>query len=128
VRANNQCTVRSLHLPSPSAPSFIDTLSSIYTLRKENSSLPPWTTQSAIVALLSAFPLPLPMNGPPLRYGLEEREMSLESTTSAFNAGIDQRDTFLGRRRCIICGSSIRDVLEYCHIVKDSDPEIVGRK
>ena len=80
------------------------------------------------MALLTAFPLPLPMNnGPPLGYGLEEREISLESTTSAFNAGIDQRDTFLGRRCCIICGFSIRGLLEYCHIIKDSDPEIVGR-
>jgi hypothetical protein len=80
------------------------------------------------MVVLTAFPLPLSTNGPPLGYGLEEHEMSLESTTSTFNTRIDQRDTFLGKRRCIICGSSIREVPEYCHIIKATNPETVGRK
>jgi len=47
--------------------------------------------------------------------------MSVLSTTSAFNTGINQRDTFLGQRRCIICGFRS---LQHCHIIKDSEPEV----
>lgn len=76
--------------------------------------------------LLSTFSLPLSAKGPLAGYGCEEREMSLSSTTSAFVAGIDQRDTFHGRPRCIICGISIREVLSYCHIIRDSEPDVVS--
>ncbi|KIJ51665.1 hypothetical protein M422DRAFT_243986 [Sphaerobolus stellatus SS14] len=51
---------------------------------------------------LSIIPLPLPPNGPPSGYGWEERDISALSTTTAFNTGIDRRDTFLGQRRCIV--------------------------
>ena len=75
---------------------------------------------------LSTFPLPLTMNGPPVGYGWEEHEMSLSSTTSAFDTGIDRRDTFLGRRRCVICGVSGRPILERCHIIRNSELDVVS--
>ncbi|KXN91128.1 hypothetical protein AN958_02905 [Leucoagaricus sp. SymC.cos] len=56
------------------------------------------------MAPLSTIPLPLPANKPPPGYGWEERDISVLSTTTAFNTGIERRDTFLGQLRCIICG------------------------
>ena len=73
---------------------------------------------------LPIFPLPLPPNGPPTAYGWEERDISLLSTTSAFNAGIDRRDVFLGRNRCVVCGNF--SALQHCHIIRDSEPELVS--
>jgi len=72
----------------------------------------------AVMESLSAFPLPLSMNGPPVGYGWEERDTtSLASKTSAFNSEIDRRDKFLGERRCVICGSSRWPALERCLII-----------
>ena len=76
---------------------------------------------------LSTFPLPLPPNDPPAGYGWEETDMSVLSTTTAFNSGVDDRDTFLGRRRCIVCGQADHILLQHCHIIMDSEPDIVRR-
>ncbi|PPQ67945.1 hypothetical protein CVT26_005825 [Gymnopilus dilepis] len=76
------------------------------------------------MAPLPLFPLPLSSNGPPIGYGWEGRDMSALSTTTAFNTGIDQRDIFLGERRCIVCGERGNIVLQHCHIIMDSEPEI----
>ena len=82
---------------------------------------------------LSTFHLPLSTNGPPAGYDWEEREMSLSSTTSAFATGIDQRDTFLGEPRCIICGmlalpaTFVGPIVKQCLIIRDSEPEVVSR-
>ncbi|KAJ7929237.1 hypothetical protein B0H13DRAFT_1703331 [Mycena leptocephala] len=48
-------------------------------------------------------------------YGWENRSISELSTTSAFDTGIDNRDKFFGRRRCVVCGHSA--VLEHSHII-----------
>ncbi|KIY52854.1 hypothetical protein FISHEDRAFT_23499, partial [Fistulina hepatica ATCC 64428] len=64
----------------------------------------------------------LPPNGPPSGYGWEERDMSLLSTTTAFGTGIDERDKFFGERRCVICGVGGL-VLQYCHIIREAEPE-----
>lgn len=40
---------------------------------------------------------------------------SVQSGTTAFNAGLDDRDVFLGARRCVVCG--LNAPLERCHIV-----------
>ncbi len=74
---------------------------------------------------LPTFPLPLP-NAPPDQFGWEERDMSLISTNTACNTGIDQRDIFLGTRRCIICGEADDLVLQHCHIIGQSEPSLVG--
>ena len=74
---------------------------------------------------LSAFPLPLSMNGPPVGYGWEERDtLSLASKTTAFESEIDRRDKFLGERRCVICGSSRWPALERCLIIRDAEHEV----
>ncbi|KAI9510834.1 hypothetical protein F5148DRAFT_1374166 [Russula earlei] len=73
--------------------------------------------------LLPQFPLPLPPNQPPSGYGWEERDFSALSSTTAFITGIDGRDKFLGRNRCVICGVSASVVLEYAHIIGQADPE-----
>ncbi|KAG2039680.1 hypothetical protein BDR03DRAFT_950837 [Suillus americanus] len=49
--------------------------------------------------------------------------MSVISTTTAFNTGIGRRDTFLGERRCVVCGHSSDAVLQHCHISRDSEPQ-----
>ncbi|KAG2370164.1 hypothetical protein BDR07DRAFT_1467937 [Suillus spraguei] len=66
---------------------------------------------------LSTFPLPLSPSGPPPGYGWEDRDMSTFSGTSGFTTGINARDKFFGRARCVICGCA-------CHIIIDSDEEI----
>jgi hypothetical protein len=79
------------------------------------------------MALLSTSPHPLPPNQPPPGYAWEERDMSVLSTTTAFNTRIDQRDTFLGEPRCIICGSANPLVLQHCQIIRELEPETVSR-
>ncbi|KAG1843357.1 hypothetical protein DFJ58DRAFT_39134 [Suillus subalutaceus] len=77
------------------------------------------------MAPLSTFPLPLRPSGPPAGYDWEERDMEWPlSATTAFNTGIDRRDTFLGQRRCVVCGERGAPV-QRCHISRDSDPQLV---
>jgi len=77
---------------------------------------------------LSAFPLPLSMNGPPIGYGWEERgTLSLASKTSAFESEIDRRDKFLGECCCVICGFSSPSILERSLIIRDTEQELVSR-
>ena len=40
------------------------------------------------------------------------------TSTNAFDTGIDARDQFLGRRRCVICGDDIRVTLQPCLMLK----------
>ncbi|TEB21065.1 hypothetical protein FA13DRAFT_1834616, partial [Coprinellus micaceus] len=60
-------------------------------------------------------------SGPPPGYDWEERDMSDVSTTTAFKAGVNQRDAFLGQRLCIICGLTTDANLRPCHIIRDSE-------
>jgi len=76
---------------------------------------------------LPLFPLPLP-NQPPDGYGWEERDFSVLSTTTAFDTSIDQRDRFLGRERCVVCGEDDDIVLQRCYIVGEEEKETVSRK
>ncbi|KIL67615.1 hypothetical protein M378DRAFT_267517 [Amanita muscaria Koide BX008] len=69
---------------------------------------------------LPLFPLPLP-NQPPDGYRWEEGTLSEISTTTAFKTGIDERDKFLERRCCIICGEGSDEVLHYCHIAPQAE-------
>ncbi|KAL5536861.1 hypothetical protein ACEPAF_684 [Sanghuangporus sanghuang] len=73
------------------------------------------------MAPLPTFQLPLIPGGPPDGFGWEQREFSDLSRTTAFIAGINERDKFLGRNRCVICG--IRTSLELCYIIPKSEPE-----
>ena len=58
---------------------------------------------------LLPFSLPL-QDQPPAGYGWEGRDFSVLSTEA-----INQRDMFLGRTRCVVCGMT--PLLEGCHIV-----------
>ncbi|KAG2075212.1 hypothetical protein BDR04DRAFT_1150510 [Suillus decipiens] len=70
---------------------------------------------------LSTFLLPLPPSGPPLGYDWEERDMSTSSSTAACITGIDARDKFFGRARCIICGEGR---VAHCHIIMERHKEL----
>ncbi|EIM91736.1 uncharacterized protein STEHIDRAFT_47689 [Stereum hirsutum FP-91666 SS1] len=50
-----------------------------------------------------------PLSSIPDGYDWEERSVSQLSTTTTFRAGLDQRDTFLGVARCVVCGFSDSD-------------------
>ncbi|KAI9568036.1 hypothetical protein HD554DRAFT_811538 [Boletus coccyginus] len=73
---------------------------------------------------LDTLPLPLPPNGPPSGYVAHDCDSSVSSRTTAFNTGINARDTFLGVPRCIICGESTRSLLQHCHISMRAEPDI----
>ncbi|KAI9440029.1 hypothetical protein H4582DRAFT_2216752 [Lactarius indigo] len=68
---------------------------------------------------LPQFPLPLP-NQPPDGYGCDAF-----STATAFETIIDQRDKFLGRKRCIICHGGCDDsvVLQHSYIIEEVAPD-----
>ena len=77
---------------------------------------------------LSMFSLPLPAGAPPPGYGWESRDVTASSTTTAFEMGINARDTFLGQKRCVVCGSSANEWLQHCHIVPISEEKTVRIK
>ncbi|KAN0105568.1 hypothetical protein V8E52_010919 [Russula decolorans] len=64
---------------------------------------------------LTAFPLPLETGAPPAGYAPSD-----SSSTSAFEAGVNERDTFFGQRRCIICGKQVL-VLQHCYIIPKTE-------
>ena len=78
------------------------------------------------MAPLPTFGFPLPQRAPPTGYDCSDRDLSALSTTTAFNTGIDQRDRFLGKLRCVICGDHGGGSLEHCHIIMDSEPDTVS--
>ncbi len=76
---------------------------------------------------LPQLPVPLP-NQPLDGYRPEERDVSVLSPTAAFDVVINQRDKFLGRKRCVICGNDDDMVLQPCHIVGQTEQQTVSRK
>ena len=76
---------------------------------------------------LPNFPFPLPPDQPPVGYRWEERDISVLSTATAFLAGVDERDKFLGQQRCIVCGISASGVLQHCHIIGQAQPVVGSR-
>ncbi|KIM74763.1 hypothetical protein PILCRDRAFT_14201 [Piloderma croceum F 1598] len=75
------------------------------------------------MAPLSTLALPLPLHGPPSGYGWSDGALSALSTTTAFYAGLEQRDQFLGECRCVICGYYGSGSLEHCHIIMESESD-----
>ena len=69
-------------------------------------------------------PFPLPLGALPEGFGWEHCSISELSTTTALNTGIDRRDVFRGQRCCIVCGLSA--VVEHCHIIPESEPDVVS--
>lgn len=78
------------------------------------------------MATVEAFPLPLSKTAPPHGFASSERSNSELSTITAFNAGVDARDTFGGKRRCVVCGELSRSILEYCHIIPEVENPTVS--
>lgn len=68
------------------------------------------------------------MDGPPIGYSWEGSDISDVSTSTAFEDKIGQRDRFLGRRRCVICGISDCLLNLHCPILTFIEPEDVGHK
>ncbi|KAF5383011.1 hypothetical protein D9615_004888 [Tricholomella constricta] len=66
---------------------------------------------------------PLPPNQPPDGYRWEEYNMSVSSKTTAFVTGIDRRDSFLGKPRCVVCGAHFHQALEHALIIPQAEPE-----
>jgi len=71
------------------------------------------------------FDLPLTSGGAPLGYGWQEHDLSSVSDTTAFKAGLDQRDIFLGEPRCVVCGVA-RNTLA-CYVIPASENKTVSR-
>ena len=74
---------------------------------------------------LPTIDLPLTPGGPPSGYGWSERPLSDISTVTAFRSGIDNRDRFAGRPRCVVCGVGEIEVLQHCHIIPVAEPSKV---
>ncbi|KAH9980546.1 hypothetical protein BJV74DRAFT_779408 [Russula compacta] len=66
---------------------------------------------------LHLYPLPYTLPQPPAQLFRNIDTESGPSDTVAFNRNLDDRDVFLGERRCVICGQSSSRTLQHCHIV-----------
>lgn len=74
---------------------------------------------------LNLYPLPHMPPLPPPEFFQDVKTLSEQSDTVAFNTGVENRDMFLGWRRCVICGDPNQATLRYCHIVGHPDKAIV---
>ena len=74
---------------------------------------------------VNLYPLPYTIPQPPPGLFRNVETVSGCSDTAAFETGLNNRDVFLGRRRCVVCGESGPCTLEHCHIVGRSDIEAV---
>ncbi|KAF8500812.1 hypothetical protein F5888DRAFT_1905132 [Russula emetica] len=70
---------------------------------------------------LNLYPLPYTAPQPPQELVRPVQTVSGRSDTAAFATGLEDRDVFLGKRRCVICG--YEDNLQHCHIVGRTDIE-----
>jgi hypothetical protein len=62
------------------------------------------------------LPFSLPLQELPVGYSWEEgRDLSALSTDTAPYTAIDQRDMFLERKRCVVCGAA--SMIERCQVV-----------
>jgi hypothetical protein len=52
--------------------------------------------------------------------------MSDSSTTTTFETGVNERDTFFGQRRCVICGRQGL-VLQHCYIIPKAEEDTVSQ-
>ncbi|KAM6504524.1 hypothetical protein JOM56_001467 [Amanita muscaria] len=68
---------------------------------------------------LSQLPVPLP-NQPLVGYHWEDGDISVFSTTTACHTAINERDKFLGKTRCVICGY-YGSVIQPCHIINPEE-------
>ncbi|EIW76852.1 hypothetical protein CONPUDRAFT_110500 [Coniophora puteana RWD-64-598 SS2] len=69
---------------------------------------------------LNLYPLPYTASNPPAELFRDIETASGRSDTTAFETDLDERDMFLGRRRCVVCGDGDR-TLQHCHIIGGKD-------
>jgi hypothetical protein len=74
---------------------------------------------------LNFYPLPYTSEQPPPELFRDIETVSECSDTAAFNTGLNERDVFLGKRGCVVCGITIPETLESCYIIGHSDHEVV---
>lgn len=74
---------------------------------------------------LHLYPLPYTLPQPPAELFCNIETESGRSDTVAFKRALDDRDVFLGERRCVICGQSSSTTLQHCHIVGPLDDAAV---
>ena len=74
---------------------------------------------------LHLYPLPYTALNPPSELARDVEIASERSNTLAFSTGLDNRDTFFGRRRCVVCGNSTPSILQRCHIIGRTDVSAV---
>jgi hypothetical protein len=70
---------------------------------------------------LKLYPLPYTAPQPPSELFRDVETESGQSGTTAFNTGLDNRDIFLGKCCCVICGESGPAILDRCYIIGHSD-------
>lgn len=75
---------------------------------------------------LSQLPPSFPDQSPDWEW--EERDEDSVLLPIAFHDSINQRDKFLGQRRCVICGVASDMVLQHCHIIGEGDEKTVKSK
>lgn len=75
---------------------------------------------------LSLYPLPYTGQEPPPELFRDIVTVSGRSDSTTFDTGVSDRDVFLGRRGCVVCGEVIPQVLEYAHVIGSSDHEAVS--
>ncbi|KAF8322371.1 uncharacterized protein EI90DRAFT_3157775 [Cantharellus anzutake] len=73
------------------------------------------------MSCLNLYALPYTAPEPPAELFRHVERESGHSDTAAFKEGLDNRDVFFAKRKCVICGSRNRILLERCHIVARSD-------
>ena len=73
---------------------------------------------------LELFPLPYTTSEAPRGLFRDVQTLTGHPDATAFDTGLDGRDVFLGRRRCVVCGAS--PFLQRCHIVRRSDNRAVS--
>ena len=80
-----------------------------------------------VMSSLNLYPLPYTKPQPPPELFRTVETASGCSDTTAFDAGLDERDRDIisGRRICVVCGEYNLALLEHCHIIPKKDKNVV---
>lgn len=94
---------------------------------EEHTNLLFYSSNLTTMSFLAQFlPLSFPEQSPDWEW--EERDEDSVLLPIAFNDSINERDKFLGQKRCVICGVASDMVLQHCHIVDGGYDGIVKSK
>jgi len=73
--------------------------------------------------ILQPIPIPFSSNGPPPEFAYGERSMSQLSTTPPLHERVEERDSWGGKPRCVVCGRE--KVLRFCYIIDPDEYDTV---